>query len=149
MYDKNEILVRLQNGEDAQDIANEIADLLNAAVAEHAEAEEAKKRQAAKEAEKVNAADLVVEHGKAFLKTYYPELYVSDFETATGKDLIEFVDEMLHEYHEFKKSIKNLDQLIADLETIKPKAKKEEPKLTTMKHKKDPVAEFLEMYVGE
>lgn len=139
MYDKNEILVRLQNGEDPQDIANEIADLLNAAVAEYSEAEEAKKLQA----EKVNAADLVVEHGKAFLKTYYPDLYVSDFETATGKDLVKFVDDMLQEYYNFKSSIKNFDQLIADLEklNVKPKA---EPKA-----KKDPVAEFLEMYVGE
>ena len=148
MYDKNEILVRLQNGEDAQDIANEIADLLNAAVNEYAEAEEAKRLQAAKEAEKVNAADLVVEHGRAFLKTYYPDLYVSSFETATGKDLIKFFDEMLKEYHEFKKSIKNLDQLIADLETINSKPKKAEPK-PEVRHKKDPVAEFLEMYVGE
>lgn len=146
MYDKNTILARLQNGEDAQDIANEIADLLNAAVAEHAEAEEAKRLQAAKEAEKVNAADLVVEHGKAFLKTYYPDLYVSDFETATGKDLIKFVDDMLQEYYNFKSSIKNLDQLIADLENlnIKPKESKAKPKA-----KKDPVAEFLEMHVGE
>ena len=145
MYDKNEILVRLQNGEDAQDIANEIADLLNAAVDEYTKAEEAKLAAAAKEAEKVNAADLVVEHGRAFLKTYYPDLYVSSFETATGKDLIGFFDEMLEEYHNFKKSIGNLDQLIADLESIKPKAKKAEP----AKRKKDPVAEFLEMYVGE
>lgn len=145
MYDKNEILARLQNGEDAQDIANEIADLLNAAVDEYTKAEEAKLAAAAKEAEKVNSADLVVEHGRAFLKTYYPDLYVSSFETATGKDLIGFFDEMLEEYHNFKKSIGNLDQLIADLESIKPKAKKTEP----AKRKKDPVAEFLEMYVGE
>lgn len=145
MYDKNEILARLQNGEDAQDIANEIADLLNAAVDEYTKAEEAKLAAAAKEAEKVNSADLVVEHGRAFLKTYYPDLYVSSFETATGKDLIGFFDEMLEEYHNFKKSIGNLDQLIADLESIKPKAKKAEP----VKRKKDPVAEFLEMYVGE
>lgn len=141
MYDKNEILVRLQNGEDAQSIANEIADLLNAAVNEYAEAEEAKRLQAAKEAEKVKAADLVVDHGRAFIKTYYPDLYVTDFETSTGKDLIKFVDDMLHEYHQFKNSIKNLDQLIADLETINTKPKAEP--------KKDPVAEFLEMYVGE
>ena len=148
MYDKENILARLQNGEDAQDIANEIADLLNAAVAEHAEAEEAKRLQAAKEAEKVNAANLVVEHGKAFLKTYYPDLYVSDFETATGKDLIKFVDDMLQEYYNFKSSIKNLDQLIADLENlnIKKKSKADTPE---KRHKKDPVAEFLEMYVGE
>ena len=126
MYDKNEILVRLQNGEDAQDIANEIADLLNAAVDEYTKAEEAKLAAAAKEAEKVNSADLVVEHGRAFLKTYYPDLYVSSFETATGKDLIGFFDEMLEEYHNFKKSIGNLDQLIAHLESIKPKAKKVE-----------------------
>ena len=146
MYDKAQILARLQNGENAQDIANEIADLLNEAVAEHAETEEAKRLQAAKEAEKIKAADLVAEHGKVFLKTYYPDLYVSDFETATGKDLIKFVDDMLHEYYEFKKSIGNLDQLIADLEKMNIKPKAEKPKV---KAKKDPVAEFLEMYVGE
>lgn len=149
MYDKANILARLQNGEDAQDIANEIADLLNEAVAEHAEAEEAKRLQAAKEAEKVKAADLVVDHGRAFLKTYYPDLYVSDFETATGKDLIGFIDEMLQEYYNFKSSIKNLDQLIADIESINTNTKKSMPKSPEVKHKKNPVEEFLEMYVGE
>lgn len=143
MYDKNEILVRLQNGEDPQDIANEIADLLNAAVAEHAEAEEAKKRQAAIKAEKINAANLVVEHSRAFMKTYYPDLYVAEFETATGEDLIKFIDDMLEEYKKFKSSMKNLDQLIADIEklnaTPKPKAKA----------KRDPVEDFLATYVGE
>ena len=53
---------------------------------------------------------------------------------------------MLHEYYEFKKSIGNLDQLIADLEKMNIKPKAEKPKV---KAKKDPVAEFLEMYVGE
>ena len=149
MYDKENILARLQNGEDAQTIANEIADLLNEAVAEHAEAEEAKKRQAAKEAEKIKAADLAVEHGRTFLKVYYPDLYVASFEHATGKDLVEFMDEMLQEYYNFKSSIKNLDQLIADLESINTKPKKSTSKTPEAKNTKNPVDEFLEMYVGK
>src|SRR5574344_598539 len=50
MYTKNDIMARLQKGDDPQAIANEIADTLNAALAEYEEskAEAAKKEAAAK-----------------------------------------------------------------------------------------------------
>ena len=50
MYTKNDIMARLQKGDDPQTIANEIADTLNAALKEYEEskAEVAKKEAAAK-----------------------------------------------------------------------------------------------------
>ena len=50
MYTKNDIMARLQKGDDPQAIANEIADTLNAALKEYEEnkAEAAKKEAAAK-----------------------------------------------------------------------------------------------------
>ena len=56
---------------------------------------------------------------------------------------------MLQEYYNFKSSIKNLDQLIADIESINTNTKKSMPKTSEVRHKKDPVEEFLRTYVGE
>ena len=48
MYTKNDIMARLQKGDDPQAIANEIADTLNAALAEYEEGQKAAKEKEAK-----------------------------------------------------------------------------------------------------
>lgn len=53
MYTKDDIMARLQKGDDPQAIANEIADTLNAAVAEYEENQKAAQRE--KEAAKRNS----------------------------------------------------------------------------------------------
>ena len=53
MYTKNDIMARLQKGDDPQAIANEIADTLNAAVAEYEENQKAAQKE--KEAAKRNS----------------------------------------------------------------------------------------------
>lgn len=53
MYTKDDIMARLQKGDDPQAIANEIADTLNAAVAEYEENQKATQRE--KEAAKRNS----------------------------------------------------------------------------------------------
>ena len=52
MYTKDDIMARLQKGDDPQAIANEIADTLNAAFAEYEENQKAKQREKEKEAAK-------------------------------------------------------------------------------------------------
>ena len=53
MYTKDDIMARLQKGDDPQAIANEIADTLNAAVAEYEENQKAAQKE--KEAAKRNS----------------------------------------------------------------------------------------------
>ena len=138
MYDKDTILARLQNGEDAQAIANEIADVLNSAVAEHIEAKEA----AAKINQKKDAAQNVIDTIFNFIEVYYPEIYSDDIRDFTGADLIEMIDEAVAETMKVKKSIKNLEKLFEDMKRIENETKHKNIK-------RDPVEEFLATYVGE
>lgn len=55
MYTKDDIMARLQKGDDPQAIANEIADTLNAAFAEYEENQKAAEREKEKEAAKRNS----------------------------------------------------------------------------------------------
>ena len=78
MFSKEDILARLQNGEDASAIAQEMADTLNAAVAESNEAAEAKAREIEETANR-NERELglvpIVESVIAYTKQFYPSLY--------------------------------------------------------------------------
>lgn len=74
MYTKNDIMARLQKGDDPQAIANEIADTLNAALKEYEEskAEAAKKEAAAKkDAEKQKDMAELCNLFHAYMRKYY------------------------------------------------------------------------------
>ena len=74
MYTKNDIMARLQKGDDPQAIANEIADTLNAALKEYEEskAEAAKKEAAAKkDAEKQKDMTELCNMFNAYMHKYY------------------------------------------------------------------------------
>ena len=75
VIDKNYFLTRLANGEDINDIGNDIADMMNAAIAEHTAAQEAAREAEAKRAAEVELlahkralaeemTDLVLEYGE-------------------------------------------------------------------------------------
>ena len=70
MFDKNDILSRLQNGEDASAIANEFADMLNAVIQEKAEADAAAKEKNAK----LNDTRALSETIFNYIKKWYPNL---------------------------------------------------------------------------
>ena len=74
MYTKNDIMARLQKGDDPQTIANEIADTLNAALKEYEEgkAEAAKQEAAAKkDAEKQKDMTELCNMFNAYMHKYY------------------------------------------------------------------------------
>ena len=73
MFDTNELLARLQNGESADAIAQEMASALNDAIAEHQKEEAAKNNQAA------DARDLAL-NVIAYIGEYHPSLYDAMFE---------------------------------------------------------------------
>ena len=74
MYTKNDIMARLQKGDDPQAIANEIADTLNAALAEYEESQKAAKEKEAaakKDAEKQKDMTELCNMFSAYMHKYY------------------------------------------------------------------------------
>ena len=74
MYTKNDIMARLQKGDDPQAIANEIADTLNAALAEYEESQKAAKEKEAaakKDAEKQKDMTELCNMFNAYMHKYY------------------------------------------------------------------------------
>lgn len=73
MFDTNELLARLQNGESADAIAQEMASALNDAIAEH------QKEEAAKNNKTADARALTL-NIIAYIGEYHPKLYDMMFE---------------------------------------------------------------------
>jgi hypothetical protein len=74
MYTKNDIMARLQKGDDPQAIANEIADTLNAALAEYEESQKAAKEKEAaakREAEKQKDMSELCDLFWKYMNKYY------------------------------------------------------------------------------
>lgn len=90
MFNMEELLARLQNGEDATVIANEFAGVLNNAIQEQAKIAEAQKIEETRNADAQFVVDTIVD----FLKKYYPELAGADSLDMTGADLCEVMDEL-------------------------------------------------------
>ena len=93
MLNEKDILIRLQNGEDAQKIANELADALNAAnktyIAQKEEeaqkkADEAKKNDLAKR----DALQRIFDDLYVWVKTYYGDDIAQAFSAEFNADLV-------------------------------------------------------------
>ena len=112
MFNMNDIYARLANGEKIEDIGNEIAAMMNEAVAKH-EAEEAKRVEAAAQAEKEAAKrDLMEElveiiQELAILEGMDPEdLQVTD----------EDMDQLVAAFTEMFAAMRDLKKMFAGLE---------------------------------
>ena len=114
---KDMILARLQNGEDAEAIANELINMLNAANMEYvaiqekeaAEAE-AKKAAAAREAELNALAQNMVDAVADYIRVAYPDAQID----ITGEVSIGDVREMIDGIYEFSAALKDLDKLFGE-----------------------------------
>lgn len=140
MLDKNEVLARLQNGEDPQKLAEAIANSLNEAIVEYEKTEQEKRIEAAKAQQKINDAQKVMNITLDFLEAYYPQL-VNDTirEEVTGEVLIHLIDE----------SVKEINQVNQEIEKLKEVANNwhfqvKDPKAPA----KDPIEEFLAEFVN-
>ena len=92
MFNKETILARLRNGEDAQVIANEMAELVNEAIKEVQEQKE-KEEAALREKEKVAELNTIVEDfGKWLIKYYEIDEPLGHIDT---KEIIETIDELV------------------------------------------------------
>ena len=114
---KDMILARRQNGEDAEAIANELINMLNAANMEYvaiqekeaAEAE-AKKAAAARDAELNALAQNMVDAVADYIRVAYPDAQID----ITGEVSIGDVREMIDGIYEFSAALKDLDKLFGE-----------------------------------
>jgi uncharacterized protein (DUF1778 family) len=90
MYNVNDILARLQNGESADAIAQSFADVLNQAIAAKSVEEEKTKVRAAKVADLTDIIDLILN----FINQYYPDLVSEVDVEVTAEDIESLVDEL-------------------------------------------------------
>lgn len=110
MFDEKTILARLQNGEDAQTIANEMAAMINAAnkmYTDQKAAEEAAKAEAAKaEVQKKEDLQKILDMFANWFKTYY------DIE---AKDELEadVVLELIDSLKEYVEALKGLESMFS------------------------------------
>ncbi len=140
MYDVNDILARLQNGENADAIAQEFADALNGAIQKRNEEKAAADRKADKVATLTYILDEVIE----FVEEFYPELIVDEDLEVTPED-VENVIEVLDVY---APKFKELNAALANLESLaskpSPSLKKELP--VSFKIDTDPINTFLKQH---
>ena len=133
MFDSNDILVRLQNGESPQKLADELAEALNSALNQYDEIQEQKRAEVQKVADAQNTVNTLLD----FVEAYYPDLYDEEFRTEfTGEVFVKAIDDTIAEVEKLKTSIKNLDQLMKDYEELRPKSVE-----------KDPIKQFLTEFV--
>lgn len=143
MYDKADILTRLANGEDAQTIADEIADVLNSALSEHL----ANQEKAKKASQKGKDAKIIMDMVLDFIQENYPDLYDPTYGEMTEQDLVKMCDEMADEARKFKKTLENVNNILDDL--LEVFQKPEEKKVCKCEDKRtDPIEEFLAKYVN-
>lgn len=117
MFDEKTILARLQNGEDAQAIANEMAAMINAANKTYTDqkaAEEAKKAEAAKvEIQKKEELQEIIDLFVEWLETFYG---INVDEEIPAESVIELIDSL----KEYINAIKGLESMLG---AKKPAAK--------------------------
>ncbi len=105
---------RLDAGENMESILNDIADVANKMSEEMAH-----------DSVKVSRAQEVVDIVGAFLSDFYPDAILASKGTEfTGEDLVEVMDELVHEIAPVLKSTRELMEAIEALDKEKPKAKK-------------------------
>ena len=156
MYTKEEILEMLQNGQEAEDLAQGFIDALNAAIKQKEEidkaAEKAKKEKMKCRSEKILIMEDILNMIFVFIKTYYPEVYNETiYDELTATDVVDVMDEAYEEICNFTNALDDFAKILE----IKPeeknvKCKPKEAKkpikaedFTTISDVLDPIEKFL------
>lgn len=156
MYTKEEILEMLQNGQEAEDLAQGFIDALNAAIKQKEEIDKAaaqaekEKKLIRKEKEEIVAGILDVIFG--YIEEYYPEVYSEGiYKQLTAPEVVDAMDEAYEEICNFTNALDDFAKILE----INPKEKnvKCKPKeakkpikaedFTTISDVLDPIEKFL------
>ena len=148
MFNTNDIYVRLANGEKIEDIGNEIAAMMNEAVAkreaEVRAAEEAKRVEAAAQAEKEQAKrDLMEELVEIIQELAILEGMDPDDLQVTDEDM----DQLIAAFTEMFAAMRDLKKLFASIDTDKVVAPKTRKAVINVKPSDDQIlADFIKMF---
>lgn len=147
MFNMNDIYVRLANGEKIEDIGNEIAAMMNEAVAKReaeVRAAEEAKRAAAAEAEKEQAKrDLIEELVEIVQELAILEGMDPDEIQVTEEDM----NQMVAVFNEMFGAMRSLKKMFAELDTDKVVAPKTHKTIINMKPNDDQIlADFIKMF---
>ena len=148
MFNMNDIYVRLANGEKIEDIGNEIAAMMNEAMAKHeAEVravEEAKRAEATAQAEKEAAKrDLMKELVEIIQELAILEGMDPDDLQVTDEDM----DQLVAAFTEMFAAMRDLKKLFASIDTDKVKAPKARVATINVKPSDDQIlADFIKMF---
>lgn len=154
MVNQNDILAALQGGADPEAIAQNFADMLNAAIAEKAkQEEEARQAKAAAEThqEKVDYMAEMLAMLNHFIKEFYPDIYAEDIaEKVDAADIVAAFDEAYDEVKRMQPVLDDLQNLLHKLEAdpvVKDFTSKEKSilKPAIAGGPADPIAAFLKI----
>lgn len=143
MFNMNDIYARLANGENIDDIGNEIAAMMNEAVAKH-EAEQEAARVAAAEADKAQAKrELIEELVEIIQELAILEGMDPDEVQVTEEDM----DQMVAAFTEMFGAMRELKKVFAELDTDKVRAPKAHKAVIKVKPSDDQIlADFIKMF---
>lgn len=141
MFTQDELLELLRGGQDPTELANQFADLLNAAVKAKQEEEAAAARNQKEEAD----AKLLFQHFKDFMNMYMPELWDYLFPHLPDMKYTDIKKMLYGAMEETKNAMKMYDnfQFLEDIPTPKNKAKEEAPTEGKKKTDDELIADWL------
>lgn len=119
MVKQEDILKALQEGADAQTMAQQFADALNAAIAQK-NALDAKKNAEVKE--KMAHMNAIIEEVFDFVEKYYPEFHIlkDARDQVTAEAIVDAMDQAVEEAKELNKLFKALEARHQKAENVKP-----------------------------
>lgn len=117
MFNMEDILARLQNGETPEAIADSFTNALNGAVQEQAKQDAAR----LKENEKLADAQAIVDMTCDFLDKWYPEVGTAG-QCVDAADVLEVLDQVIPELTAMTKLLAKLDKVLDEPVKVKVKA---------------------------
>lgn len=147
MFNTNDIYTRLANGEKIEDIGNEIAAMMNEAVAkreaEVRAAEEAKRAEAAQAEKETAKRDLMEELVEIIQELAILEGMDPDDLKVTDEDM----DQLVAAFTEMFAAMRDLKKMFASIDTDKIKAPKTRKAVINVKPTDDQIlADFIKMF---
>lgn len=138
---KDYFLARLANGEDMDTIGQEMAAMMNAAIAEHNARIEAEKNKAAEAEKEAAKRDLIEELIEIVQELAILEGFDADEIKITEEDM----ENMIAAFNEMFNAMREVKKLVATLEDAKPVKASAKPKVTAIKSDDEALAEFVKM----
>lgn len=145
MYNVNDILARLQNGESADAIAQSFADALNGAIQKQ---QEEKAIAAQRHEDKVAALTDIIDDVIDFIEEFYPEMIPAgmdfEFDAEDVESVIKALDDSMPKFVELNAALSNLEALTKKPEADRVVAKiNNKPATLTATVNGDAIANFL------